>query len=1135
MVRAFDDIPAQRPEERPVLDFDAIDSGNIEVSSFDDIQAAGSDPIGFMEAVKQDPLTKIPFSPYGVVESLSLLDAAKRLEADEYEKMIPEWEAAQGTSPLKDYPEYGEPGYDPREAHRRFMLEASNKTLEGEQMHTRHPLEQKAIDVENLENYFIEMEERSRRGYSFGGKVGAISSEMVPMAIEFVATGGLKKAGSEAAEQAAKKLLRRQATTKLGKTVIGMGKFSAGATLRAAGLPHRAAESVAKRQLPQGIDIDEDGTITVKGPIEGVSTSIVKGLADHWITVAAEDSGEFMGPVLKRTFGTVARKMPLFGRLIPRMEQSWIAKTGKTVADFNKKIANLTGFHGTLGELGEEWVDMNLKAVTTVEKYNDDPDATWTDQIVGANATFMENLPAMAVAFAIPSGARTAIGLPHSIAMRERAKLQARVEAADRAAVVNDSWVPTIEDMDEALEVAETVEQDVPLQQVGLAKWFTPKWLVNRLVGAETLLADVNAGMEAMAVERTELQGWIGNVIRKLRKEKDLTRLPGILEAEAQQEAGQNLEELFGGEALVERDPTFIPKNAVEETKAHILQQKIGEDSNPVHIMRDLLDTYEDAPGFLSESEANIFNQVRELTRYLLNRVNRARKARGDAEIPDVGAYITHWMDAAAGQEAEARIKTHEGKRGKRAPRNVPNYTEIKRKVHGEMESMFSKDLGLLLQQMVKYDLRDIHITQPYQAALAELNDMDARGLVPEDTYRTIHDYLKYDIREMQTSVDRMFNKSMKKIGDLLGRVKFMKRAVDDPSRQVFGGLRKLGFLSALGFRLKSPLRNLGQRMLLMDLYRGRDFAKAQAVTMRLADMPKVEHPDTGETVDLIDLIREQDWYKITLQKYEDTVADVQNVRSRLGEAAQSVQEKAMHLYSRSHAGNLFLSNVEVAALTGYFDWENSFEQSQQGTEHYKEAKRQAIKLGVPHQSLLTQKEDMLWNVREAVRRTQWEYFAHSMPTLYRGQVARAAFQFKSWMMNYYFNHVRQMSSQMFTNRNSKGRLLTGRGRLRSLKGLGTIIATGSILEQAFGIHVLKFLVARDLDKLFMLDAPVPNFILSLVAFLGAEDERERKVAWGKLKNALKFWTPFSLAGKELWNVLSGEQDFDELLVYKKD
>jgi hypothetical protein len=384
----------------------------------------------------------------------------------------------------------------------------------------------------------------------------------------------------------------------------------------------------------------------------------------------------------------------------------------------------------------------------------------------------------------------------------------------------------------------------------------------------------------------------------------------------------------------------------------------------------------------------------------------------------------------------------------------------------------------------------------------------------------------------MQTPLDIMFNKTMKKPADLLKRISFGKVAIDNPARQVFGGLRKLGFVSALGFRVKAPLRNLGQRMLLQDLYRTRDYAKAQAVAMRLGKMPTVEHPDTGEMVDLIDLVREQDWYKMTLQKFEDVVSDTVNVRSRLGEAANNLQEKAFHVYSRSHAGNLFLSNVEVAALTGYFDWQNNFEQSQKGTEHYKEVKRYAVKHNIEPEALLTHKEDMLSSMREAVRRTQWEYFATSMPTLYRGQVARAAMQFQSWIMNYYFNHVREMTSQMFTGRNSKGRLIPGNGRLRALKGAGTISAMGNMVEQALGISVLKFLLFPDLSR--PLAAPIPNFILSVAAYFGAESDEERKKAWKALKHALRFWVPYSLAMKDFWDLLSGEQDFSDVVFYKK-
>jgi uncharacterized protein YihD (DUF1040 family) len=951
----------------------------------------------------------------------------------------------------------------------------------------------------------------------------------------------LKHLGSTAAKKAATRLLRRYSTTTLGKATIATAGFAAGTTLRAAGLPHRAAEAIAKRQVPKGMKILDDGTVKMEEPAEGWSTSVVKGLADHWITIMSEEAGEFMGPALKGTFGAVAKKLPLFNRLIPRMQSAWMTKTGQSLAAFNKKIATVSGFHGTIGELGEEWLDGNLKAALKVDPAGEDGYGSFEDRIIAANKEFMDNVPAMTVAFMIPSGARTVAGLANSALekrVQKRNALQQRLDVADSMKYTVPSQIETAEGSIGFLpDVVDDMEDNLPesleLKEPGLAKYLTPKWLVNRLIGAETLLEDVEASMHAMTLERNDWQKWLAGLVKNLRKEKELTRLPEILEAEAEKEAAVDLTEAFGGEVEVERDPSFIPRGAVEKTKAHILQQKIDSD-NPVYIMRDLLDTYEDAPSFLNDRETSIFNQVREMTRYMLDRVNKVREGRGDKPIDKVDGYITHWIDAAASEELERRIVA-QSKKKKKLSKKVPNYTAEKRKIRDEIESVFTKDLGKALQQMVKYDLRDIYITKPYQEALADLNELDRTGFVSPETYRTIENYLRYDIREMETPLDRMFNKSMKSSADLLKRLSFGKLIIDDPARNVFGTLRKLGFVSALGFRLKAPLRNLGQRMLLQDLYRTRDYLQAQAVAFRLAKMPQVEHPLTGETVPLIDVIREQDWYKLAIQQFEDLVNPEPTVVTKAGEAATRLQETAFKAYSRSHAGNLFLSNVEVAALTGYFDWQNSFEQSQKGTDHYKEARRYGLKHKIPLRQLLTSKEDMMPSIRDAVRQTQWEYFSTSMPTIFRGQVARAAFQFKSWMMNYYFNHVREMGTQLLTGRNSRGRLLPGNGRLRAIKGIGTIVAMGSVLEEMFGIHVLKFLLARDLDKLFVLDAPIPNFILSLAGYWGAEDDRERKQAWKQLKSALRFWTPYSLAVKDMWELLSGSHDFSDILFYKKD
>ncbi|GAH11245.1 unnamed protein product, partial [marine sediment metagenome] len=123
-----------------------------------------------------------------------------------------------------------------------------------------------------------------------------------------------------------------------------------------------------------------------------------------------------------------------------------------------------------------------------------------------------------------------------------------------------------------------------------------------------------------------------------------------------------------------------------------------------------------------------------------------------------------------------------------------------------------------------------------------ELQELRKDRIIPDSTYNEIEKYLLYDIRKHQAPADKMFNKTMKRPVDLLGRLMFSKKVVDDPARSVFGTMRRIGHLSGLGFRAKPTLRNLGQRLLLQDLYRTRDYAKAQAVAFRLSDMPNTEH-----------------------------------------------------------------------------------------------------------------------------------------------------------------------------------------------------------------------------------------------------------------------------------------------------
>jgi len=1104
MAKTFDDILAANT-------FADIDSGfavdtqpKSQIRNFDDIPAIGK--IGFIEAAKEDIPGKIPFSPTSAIELYGVVSATKRLQRDDYKTsfFLPEQE---GLLP-------SDIGYVPPERRQALI----NK--------------QRQFDIDLITKYLEEQEERNRRGYTTLGRVGQITSEMPAFMIEFYYTGGLQKLGSKSAQKAATKMLRNYASTTAGKAMIATSGAAVGTGLRAAGMPNRMAESILRRQVPTDIQINEDGSVKIEGPVESDFTSIWKGLTDHYIEIASEQAGEYIAPVISSGFN----KLPFIGKLTNQLQKRWLQlNPGKKVSDFTKKIGTTTGFHGVLTEVGEEYLGDMTRAIVNVDDFGAGEDAGLLQRISAAAQADTQALPAMLISFSIPG---VATGVANIAVTRQQNADKERQKALDiiTGTEINvPTQISTAEgdlgyEDDFFLEKWEQAQPKYKFDTPGTGKYFTPKWLLNRMLGVETLLEDVDKAAMASNLEQQHLNSWVNQITKKLKKEKDLTRLPDILPKEIEKEVYEktkieesDLEEIITAEGAIGEWGGYeieVPK--AEKTKAHILQTKL--DSNkPIHIMRDLLDTYERAPSFLNESETKIFNQVRELTRYLRKRANLVREKMGLKPIGEIKAYITHWMDVAANRVVNRDVPIHSGYLYylmKGLPKEVKNVTATRRKIRDQMEDYFSKDLGRLLRIMTSYDLRDIHLAQPYQAIWDELQGLREKRLIPDSTYKEVEDYLLYDIRKFQTLSDRMFNRTVKKPVDLLNKLLPAKKIITDASQSTFNMLRRIGFLSGLGFRLRPPGRNLGQRLLLGDLYRTQDLAKAQAVAFRLAKMPVINHPITGEKVKLIDLIREQDWYQAALRKFEDTV-----------NAVSRVERSALYIYSKTHIGNLFLSNVEISALTGYFDWENSHRLSQDvKTPHYKNAIKHAKKLGIPVQELLTQEEDMLWNIREAVRRTQWEYFSISMPSFYRGEFKKALGQFQSWWMNYFFNHSREMINQSLTGRNSLGRLLTPYGRLRAMKGMGTIQAIARTAESLFGIEMLKYLFVPWPGYL----PPIPALVAGILQYFTADTDKEKRKALRNVKHGLKFWIPFSAFGRDLNKLLSGEYSISDFIFYKK-
>lgn len=333
------------------------------------------EPAGFFEAAVRDPLEKIPFSPMGLAETGAIATASMRLKENQYEAAA---KRVMGTAQATSggfFPGYGK------------VKKITPESL-------------KAADTKLLTDHFNKLAKRGKQGYTLMGRVGQITSNMPAYMIEFLATGGIKTLGTRGAQWVGTKILRESAKKGLGKVAVSVSKFSAGAGTRAfIGMPHRAADTILKRTLPKGITIDDLGDPKLIESGESTWTSIWKGSLDHYIEIASEQAGEFMGPAIHGAIG----KMPMLGKAVGAMQRAWLKKfPTKSATDFLKKIGTKAGFNGVLGEIGEEDLGWIARALFDIEDFGAGKDATVGERLKAGLAQDVENLPAELIAFSIP-------------------------------------------------------------------------------------------------------------------------------------------------------------------------------------------------------------------------------------------------------------------------------------------------------------------------------------------------------------------------------------------------------------------------------------------------------------------------------------------------------------------------------------------------------------------------------------------------------------------------------------------------------------------------------------------------------------------------------------------------------------
>lgn len=688
-----------------------------------------------------------------------------------------------------------------------------------------------------------------------------------------------------------------------------------------------------------------------------------------------------------------------------------------------------------------------------------------------------------------------------------------------------DELLPGIEDEDSG----DIIRYKKPLGEIGLSYLITSKKTVMEVIGAMPTLKDVEAGRLAADLELRDISSWLDKTLKHLRSKDPIT---GRLKRWIRGKQSESIEKM--------RDilDNYIDIDVIDTTKAVTKEEAdlINKGYVPLRPAREGVPIT-----WLPRDEAEILTKTRALLDYLRVRANIVRSKMGLDPIEYVSGYIHHWMDAVTKAVLGKKYPLQHGYI-KEIMRKLPtvtdeNVTALHRQVLTDLENYFSKDLGKLIREMARYDLYDIYITQPRSIAIEEFKNMKMSKI----TNDLITDYINYDIDRARTKGDIFVDISLGKPTALINKaLNPVGRNIRSMSSSLFPALRYITHLHFIGGRVKLLTRNPTQRLLLLDLVNGRDFMKGQFL-----GNPTIEHPITGESVKFLDWLREQDFYKETLHKW----ADLPDGKRILG--------WLMYPYQRTHVGIPVISNVEVSAATGYYDHMRNVRLSNDvNSRLYKGAtkmaadicKREAQLAGVDadkytnkfldevRNKLLYYKEDTPKAVRDMIQRTQWEYFMTSLPTVLRGQSARAALALNSWWMNWYGVHMRENVTRLFTGRTIDGKYVGKMARFRALKGIGFLTALSRVVTSLWGIKTLEYLLWPEPGvETPMGDTAtgIVKYLYSFVAPGGAEArKRTKKDANRKLISLKSLYAPGALAAKDLWELMTRKKSAREFFFH---
>lgn len=640
-----------------------------------------------------------------------------------------------------------------------------------------------------------------------------------------------------------------------------------------------------------------------------------------------------------------------------------------------------------------------------------------------------------------------------------------------------------------------TVEGDIisdamwrkTFREPGLAVYFTPKEYYLRLLGFDDMIKPITNATKMMYLEQIEVNNWARGIEKRINK-------------------------------LASTSP-----------KEKFVSKLLNKSTNPVQKMAVLTNQYADAPPFMRPEDAKIFTEIRSFTRDLLTRCNATRTKLGLEPIKEVKAYMTHWLDNVARQAVSKKYPfPHEVEYwiGRRIPKRVYNPLAEQRKVRDELLEHFSKNLGQLLSVMARYELRDIYLSEPYSILKAQLDEM--KKIIPAGARNELDAYLRHDIFGYQTDLDKIINTTLSPAMAVINPpIALLNRTTTNPVRVLSRGIRRVIMDATIWGRARLAIRNLGQKLLIMDIYPQTDYLRAQF---------------WKDTPGLMDKLRQELYYKISRRRWEDLPTGTM------------IERAGMMPYQKAHAGFNYLSNVDVAMKTGYYYGQRMLKLSADtNSSFYKTCARRFVKsmpekvretaakqivarkgsLYDAFKKKLWTPEDALQEATEAGSLTQWTYFITDMPRVFRGHASRAFMTLQSWWQNYFFKHMREGMIRTFSGETSKGKYIRPVDRINYLKGTTTILGLTEGVRLATGLDYKRFYFGVGPAPVYL--SPLGQVMIGSIRYLTAKSDAQRSRAMYQMKYSYKAFVPGSMAWKDLSRFLRGEDDLKQFLFYTED